>query len=804
MSDEREDVKPLDSGEVEVSVEGVQWTPPAIQVEPETPPFAPAPEVAITAPKKRGRVSRKNMTPEQLKTHVAAINKKHKEKERAAVKSDSEIKAKEAKAILMDERGLRNLHVIETCISLAQIAARELKIPFNRSLFTLGLQGVLAVRKKKDAPNFPEDVWNPGERLREHELYALWDYATSWRTQPDGTTLSFEEWNSYRRRCITDLIWFGNTVLGKDFQPEPHGRWAEELFPKLEPALMSLPEKFTQKDIAKAFYAISDVRQRCLIAARSSYKSTVSLVFLHQINLAFAGSVRCMIVSATQPLAKGFAANFRNTLTLRDPNNPTLMNQLWPEHCIGVDDGKTLEYTSPFRQLDMLIEPTVRSLSLITEGSAGGRYDYACYEDAAEISNSSTSEMRAKTQERVDMLRELGEPHSLTNYVGTPISAGSSTEDDPGDLYSVLLRREEINRKDGGEPKLLFTICPAWTVKPGVSKKAWDTTLLESEVDLLFPSRLTFKYLMGKLKECLATDSSAKVFRQQSLVSWVPDDESQVTVTFSEAALKARQRARSFFDATTLPGTPVYMAYDDSSSVSRYADFNAIAVVRAQPVVEELPETRRTNALVVLSVDFGRWKMSEKIDHLVKAIELHKVSAWALEKDRGHEELILGVRKMCMFKNIPMPHVILRDIKNTRSAKALKVKILEGPLEDRRLWFASGPWWDSLVTQFIRFDGVKKSGTTDGSKDDIPDAIATAYQVWGPRAEYEKVDPEEEEARRQENEEAAAIERRRLHYNRMFGSDYTPPPPKIEKAPQPVRPEDPRMKIFGNRGPWRL
>ena len=93
-----------------------------------------------------------------------------------------------------------------------------------------------------------------------------------------------------------------------------------------------------------------------------------------------------------------------------------------------------------------------------------------------------------------------------------------------------------------------------------------------------------------------------------------------------------------------------------------------------------------------------------------------------------------------------MPHVVLRDIKNTPSAKALKVKSLESPLEDSRYWLAMGPHVDMTIAQFVRFDGVKKSGSSDGSKDDIPDSCSLAFQIWGPRALYEKVDPEEAES----------------------------------------------------------
>jgi hypothetical protein len=599
------------------------------------------------------------------------------------VKCDIEIKNKEAAEILTT-RGLRNPRVIESCIELAEVAARNLRIPFNAYLFSHGVQKTLEARdtKEKVEPPAIEDAWYPGERIREHELHALWDYSTSWRTQPDGSQISYTDFKAMRRGCITDLVWFGNHVLGKDFQPEPHGLWARDLFPQLEPALLSLPEKFGQKDIAEAFTKLSDVRQRCLIAARSSFKSTFSTVFTLALMLCFAGSVRILVCTATQPLAKGFARSFRSMLTVKDPNNPSLLNQLWPEHCISPDEGKSLEYTSPFRQLDALIEPTLTATSVISEGQAGARYDLACMDDCAEISNSSTPETRAKTQERIDMLRELGEPHSLTNYVGTPISPGKGTEDDPGDLYSVLLRREERNQASGGDPKLSFVICPAWTLKPGVSKKSWDSSLTEDEVDLLFPTRLTFKYLMGKLKECLATDSTAKIFRQQSLVSWVPDDESEVTVTFSEAVLRSRLRHRGFFDATALPGTPIYLSLDRSWSVAVTADFSAICVTRVQQVVEE---QRATTALVLLDVVFGRWKESQLILEICKAIEKHGPSAWVLEKDRGHEELVLGVRKMCSLKNLVMPHVILRSISNEARAKAIKIGSAQEFVETRIL-----------------------------------------------------------------------------------------------------------------------
>jgi hypothetical protein len=177
-----------------------------------------------------------------------------------------------------------------------------------------------------------------------------------------------------------------------------------------------------------------------------------------------------------------------------------------------------------------------------------------------------------------------------------------------------------------------------------------------------------------------------------------------------------------------------------------------------------------------------------------------------LERDRGHEELVLGVRKLCNQRGLPMPYVILRDVKNEPRAKALKVKILEAPIVDSRLMFAFGPWNDACFQQFIRFDGVKKSGGSDGRKDYIPDSIATAYQVWGPRSiqELNATDPEEIKRKQQEDDEECARMRKRAAYDAMFGgTPYTPPPPTLAEE-QPQAPRDPRMRVFGSKGPWRL
>jgi hypothetical protein len=731
------------------------------------------------------------LAPAELKAHKKKVNDKAQKNRRDKKKSAStaynstvEIKPKEARRILEDERGIRNPRVLDVCVEHASYASRNLKIPYNASLFKKGLQGTLAAARGETPPAFPADEWHAGERVREHELFAEYDYACSWRVQPDGSTLSFEQWKEYRHRCITDLVWYANTVLGKTFEEEPHGRWAKELFPQLELALLSLPEKFGQKDVAHAFRLISDVRQRCLISARSSFKSTFSTVFMLQMMLCFAGSLRTLVCTATRPLAQGFAKSFRSLVTLRDPNNATLMNQLWPEHCIAIDDGKSLEYTSPFRQLDVLIEPTLFITSVISEGQAGSRYDYGDLDDCAEISNSSTPEMRAKTQERIDMLRELGEPHSLTTYVGTPISQGAGTESDPGDLYSVLLRREEKNKKEGGDPKLLFTICPAWTVKPGVHKKAWDPTLTPDDVDLLFPSRLSFSYLMAKLKENLATDKSAKIFRQQSLVSWVPDEESELLCQFDHDMLYSRVRPASYFSGPLVSQT--VMSLDRAFSISKYADLSCAIVGRVQLVEGK-------QALVVIGGKMERLRTDGLVKMLVELIERYKPTVLVAEQDRGWEDFRDALRKALMLRDIPVPWLRFNPPDNSEFAKSRRVHALQLPISDGRIWFASLSGWDiePALEQLEKFDGITKSNSA--RHDDWPDALGILWSAFGPKyqAEIKQETPEDEEKRKQEAEEEYAREQRRQFHSRMFAPQNLPKPDAPPAAPAvPMSPRE--------------
>jgi hypothetical protein len=194
-----------------------------------------------------------------------------------------------------------------------------------------------------------------------------------------------------------------------------------------------------------------------------------------------------------------------------------------------------------------------------------------------------------------------------------------------------------------------------------------------------------------------------------------------------------------------------------------------------------------------------RWRESYLVRNVTDLIEKHRPTIFVAEQDRGWETLAQSIREQCLRRGLPVPYFRWRVISPTDRAKAKRVKGLELPLSDGRLWFTTSHWTEAGLLQLEKFDGIQRSNSH--RKDDFPDAVSLLYQELGPKYQ-EEVKTEDVEQRRMEEEEEGARERRQHFYNAMFSGQ----PP--QRAPQPVeeqpQPTDPRMRVFGNRGPWRL
>jgi hypothetical protein len=733
-----------------------------------------SPEAAPEAPKKKNalEIPIKEMTPEQLRAYNLKKTNKYRAKKADKKKvaeyvydSKAEPSEDEAKQILED-RGIKTGHITEVVYELAMTASETLGLIPNRFYFANGVEYTLASYAEKQPKPLPEivDAWYPGERIRIRDLHALWDFGMGWREQSDGSLTSFSDFRRLRRMCMTDTYEFGRQILSRDFHPEPHGRWAKELFVSKNPDL--LPEVYDQEDLKKALAGQSGIHQRLLISSRNSYKSSYNLIDLLSWVLCFGGDIRIFMISATKKLSAGFLKSFRDYWTVKNPKSPNLFNQLFPDYMIKPGEGATTSFISPMRQLD-LIQPTLTSASMGSEGLAGERSDLICAEDCAEISNSSSPEMREKTLEFFDSVLHLLEPSGFLQVVGTPFA--------PGDIYSTLLEREEIR----DEKQMLHQINPCWIVKDGINKLPYDTSLTEDEVQLLFPSRLTFKWLMGKLRD------GVKEFRQQYLCSWVPDVEEELTITFSETDLRSHTKPSGFFQTGQVIENIVVV--DPGFGASRYADPSAIIAVRMMRM-EQKP------IAVVTDCVLERLKLSDLGAKIVESIMRNRPNRVLIERSGNWESLADAVREAARVRHVMLPYIYYKPTTGggVINAKAKRIKGVQPRLENGELWFVQSEIWNEpLFSQFLFFDGgpFKRSGQT--RKDDGPDAVGLALEWAFPRMAGET---DRTEAQREAERAAKEESNLRAMHARIFGSE------SIIRRPEPTAPEPETNPLFRGHG----
>jgi len=685
-----------------------------------------------------------------------AKEKQKEEKKAAKFNSDYIPSKSEAKEIL--ETRIINQHVIDTCYDLGLLAAERHGIPANEFFWANGLQQSLAsIAKKKEQllgieqlSGIKYDEAVDGEVIHCGDLFALYDYSISWRDK-----ITFIEFLGFRYICKTDAYQLG-LILGKDFHEKPHGNW-RGFFPKFNPTLRP---GYAQEQMKEWLAAQDPVKDRLLMASRNAYKSSWNIVWLLTAVLS-CPDIRLLLVSETTKLSKGFIRGFRSYFEIVNKREPTRFQQLFPEHMIPPGDGSTLSFESPMRTLN-LIQFTAEATSMEST-VAGQRADILVFDDPISDRNTGTEDTRQKGVEVFDATQKLREVGGFTVVIGTPWHVE--------DLYATLIRRTTADEQTEEFERMQIRIDPAWTVKPEVRNKPLRQ-LVEEDVELLFPSRLTWKFLQKELR------ANETFFRSQNLCEFVSEDE-QLKVTFVEEDLRARVRPPTFFERSFTVQT--VLAVDPSFSQARFADFSALAIL------EIIQHDNRT-VCFVKDVQLERMKQSELGQRIVDTIARHQVTRVVIEKTGPWMDLQNHIQHSAMLREIMLPHIFWKDTKGNNltpniKVKASRIKGLEVLLAENRLYFAAGVWNDIVFNQFVKFDGVTRSNNT--RKDDAPDAIAMGCEIFMPRFEVAANTALQEEAA----EQARTQDFIRGIYNQVFGNRQQPENFQSRYATSP--PEDP-------------
>jgi hypothetical protein len=650
-----------------------------------------------------------------------------------AYKWDSNQEPTKSEAYDILRTRIKNEHVVETVYDISLKVAEEHDLTANRFFFANGLQQTLLSTKGHEQPLVMEhDALVASEVLHRGDCYAIWDVSVA----PREPEVTFEAFLTMRAEAKGSWYTLGVEFMDKQFEPQPHKGW-ERFLPSFIP---NLKPGYVQKEMGiwlgsqRSEEHPAEIREYLILASRNSFKSSVGLCYLTTALLC-CPSLRLLLVSETLKLAKDFIRLFRSLWEVGF--EPTRLQYWWPEMTIAQGEGSVLSFSCPMRTLKLAQDSVC--ISSLEVAMAGQRYDVGWFDDTVSNMNTGTDEACAKGVQVFEALlktRELNANSGLTCIAGTAWKIG--------DLYHELIRRNDAALL--GQQTMAIKVEPAWIVKPS-AKHLPILMLTEDMVDLTFPSRLTFTLLMKEAR------ANLNLFRSQNLVEYF-DEDSDSRVTFTREALDKAVRPPSAF--TMAKRSFRVLCVDPSHSISRTADYTAAAII---DFLETLNETTGMLDNIAFIKDFRleRLKTSEVA---VLIHDLHQ--QWrpttpggdlrcVIEKSGDHHSLAEAIQRTYLLRGHPLLNVYWKNVANIQGgasvlAKTNRIKgYCEVALNQDRLFFSSGiACLEEVFNQFIKFDGVHRSGST--RKDDAPDCVSIALSTFLPRTEAQAAEEKPDEA----------------------------------------------------------
>jgi predicted phage terminase large subunit-like protein len=626
--------------------------------------------------------------------------------------------------------------------------------------------------------------------------------------------VNFWRWLELRDRARKDLFWLGR-LLGKGLYRSVHQITCDQFVPKNfgGPWLNADGTEDTRRAPVESMYfedySLDDLhdfidehhqwreREMMLLDSRGFYKSTIDGVDSVQW-LLNCPDIRILIITGEYKLAVAFAKEIKGYFNLSEGQEPTAFHLLFPEYVLrGVDGTSAEPLFCPARIHDQK-EGSLWVNSIVANLS-GWHCDIKKGDDIVTDENSNSEEAREKIKVKYDGTDDLLDPHGFMDHIGTRYFTD--------DWYGTRLTP---NPETGEVAPIKYHKRGCWTVKAEYADIP-PIKLTEDMVTLNFPQRWTFSKLRTVLLKKYSTHGD-RYFRNQQLNE--PTDaaeDSGFKISFTEQDLRAHMYQR---EAAPKSGD-IFIVWDWALSDKKTSDYSVGVVARLYK--NDAGEW----AFVILEIVYDKWKHSELAFQIVALSKRYGPKVTMIEKSNAFEYLKNEIDRVGQRVGY-QPYIYWKQPSREENAKRNRIKSVEILLNEHRLHFVLGPWIDDTIKQFTQYTGEKKN---KGRKDDIPDAISYLLYVLPAEARpiIDKIDPEEEKRIEEERDKQFLKARHREAY---FGSDGTrlhpgqpsqqaptwrqwlrgetgevkPPEPE----PEPLKPVDPRMKIFGNKGPWRL
>jgi hypothetical protein len=720
-------------------------------------------KAGVWAGKKKGSAEYKELDRQQA-AERRDLRQDERDQASRAIDFPSDLFKKDIKRILVEERRIRPL-IADQIVPLVQVAARAHDIPANWHLVRYGLKNTLA---GTELGEIEEGVVVEGEVLFKHELECIHDFSLF--RQPE---ISFDEFLAVRRNCKTDVMFLAD-LIGKNFHQSPHGKWTYEFFPRFNPD--NLRPNYTQQE-AREWVANQIDRHNTflLLASRNAYKSTWAQVYVMSFVLCYPDAL-VILASETHDLSENLIGGLRQYFESVDESTPDKLLQFFPEYAVPVGEGSSMVYECPIRHL-RLPAPTIRSISL-DSSVAGGRFNLLVADDVLSDKSSGNEKQTKATTSRFDSLQKLGQANSsFTVVLGTPWS------ETPPDLYKTLKERAEADP----DTKIAVRVDPIMEIKPHALKKKL-TDLVEEDIEsLLFPEVLDWGFIRA---EIMRNPANTSFFESQNLCRFVPPAESKYKCNFEEDVLRSLVVYPMVFSGWTLLRT--ILSVDTSASASRYADMSALIICK----LYEKSDGQRV--LVVFDVDMDRYRPSDLAAHIAQMHYKHNPDATTIERCQLWQALEDKIEAEANKRGFSLRNKIhWREPGNSAvKGKAARIKNLEPLANSRRLLFAYHSSNEIVIQQFMHWDGIRRSGSADFSKDDSVDAIAMAAErVAGDL--LQRLPPQKSEAELELEARMEGDRIRKAQYDRTFGNQQLPPNYQSRYEPSPTEEQNKLYRTLG-------
>lgn len=709
----------------------------------ETSPAESAPESRKAASKrKRNRLYKRAERQRKRQAHEEAAAE--------AYDCSDVCKKEEAKGILRYRRNLSKGYIVDAAYALGTIAAKGLKIPANRFLWTNGVLSALeSIRMQSSQQLLPsvQDAKAENEVFRNQDQLALWDFACSWREQTakqgrweEGHKISFEEYQALRA-LKGDPCKLGNVLLDRDFEAL-HEEW-QEFFPRIN--INALSENYSQREMKQVLSSLAEIYDYLCMAFRGSFKTTWMVSYLLCWCCAFY-DIRVLVASATTPLSRDTVKAFRKHFLVEN-EDLTLFQQIFAEMNLYTkeDEGSVQTYQNPCARLN-LAQATMFSVGLDST-VAGRRADIILADDLSDNSNSDTPELRATTQRKWELMTELreGGNASFVFMLGTPYALG--------DLLWTVINRNSINTTKSVAVKLdpcLELIDEARRRELLDKPELWHQ-VQEHEVKMRFPTQFSW----AAFKKSLSNNELKTVLQQKLLV--FTSDGDVIRLNFEREQLEA-----AIVEKAPNPDANIHqllMAVDRAHSTKSTADRSAISITQFHNNSIGQP------SMCVLHSQADRWHTSELAKQIVDTWIEYKPYTIVIEKDNAWQDLAASLQLECDRRNVTL-NIYWRPTTQTPRAKIIRFKGLEGLLgaTPRRLTFVRGPWIEDTFAEFEWQDGIRVS-STGKQKDDRLDCISTASLFLPGLITAEEADKTQED--KEAEDRRAAM---RAQHEMIFGS----------------------------------